>query len=174
MLNFIPMPFLIVYSIAVIIVVLLSCNKKVVAVSTLFALVGPFLTLACLILIIVSYSVGSATGSLPSAGIYMVIGGWLIMLFTNAITVYLRWKVTRCERSWALGLAAVHFSFMALMTANIGGYNSYFVDQHRPFWRTYKLISKNSTLANTILFIGGVMLVFGVADRASYVFYAGI
>lgn len=63
---------------------------------------------------------------------------------------------------------------MSLMTANIGLYNSYFIEEHKKFWKKYKIITKVGMLFALPVFTSGGVLSFSITDKSNFLFYAGI
>jgi hypothetical protein len=71
-------------------------------------------------------------------------------------------------------LSILHHDALALLTANINYYNSYFIEDHKYFWRKYRLICKIGLLQFVPVFLSGVSLVFSISDKSNYIFYEGI
>lgn len=94
-LNYIPMPFLIVYFVIAIIVFLMNHQKKLSLVPALFGTIGVVFSLACLTLIIVSFSLQLINSSLRSAGIYLIISGLVLLVITNLTILSLHYKIAQ-------------------------------------------------------------------------------
>ena len=60
------------------------------------------------------------------------------------------------------------------MTSNYKEYNSYFIPEHKSFWRKYKLLGKVSLGFIGLYGLGAALLSFGVVDAYSYAFFGGI
>ena len=95
-LNFIPMPFLIMYIIIGIVVFLLHLNSKLSAVPTLLGIIGPFLFMDILVAIFISLFVYTLKTLLLSVVIYNLVAALGIGLMLSVVCVRLRYKLTAC------------------------------------------------------------------------------
>jgi hypothetical protein len=172
--GFIPLPFFIVLTVASVFVCILHFKDKLAAVPTLFALSGVLLTLSNLVLIAVGLLTHSFNSSLASAGFYCLIGGQLLVFSGAIVAIVLWYRRLKCEKYAVVLGSLLNYSVFALLTANISNYNSYFEEEHQPFWRKYRLLAKDTLIFLGLFIIGGVLECFGVQDKFSYSFYAGV
>jgi hypothetical protein len=171
-LNFIPMPFLIVFAITSVFVVIMHVRGKIEVVPTLYGLAGPTLTLNLMTTLVVGF-LSSDSPVLVLGGLYCLILGATLVLVCSAISIVF-WYLHNREKAGIAVLSTLHFSIFSLMTSNFSNYNSYFLEEHRLFWRKYRILSKVGLFFLLFPFIGGVLLCFGVANKYIFTFYAGV
>lgn len=122
------MPFLILFSIAAIIVLLLHLRAKLSAISTLLGVIGPVITIDIITIVAIGYSTGTLQNIMSFMAIYWLIATLAITLFLALLSIKLRYQVTQCDKFIIILLAAFHHNAFAFLTANIAYYNSYFID----------------------------------------------
>lgn len=106
-------------------------------------------------------------------GIYCLIVGELLTLTVSIVSI-VQWYRHNGEKMVVGLLSIVHFSLLALLTCNFSNYNSYFIMEHRLFWKRYKLLLKISLAFLVFYGVGGILLCFGVTAHSNYLFFAGV
>ena len=170
--SFLPLPFFIVLLLSAVLIFILHFRNKLNAIPTLYGLIGPLIFFSSITIILLGLIQGQTL--LSHLSVYTLILADSLSLIAGIVSLLFWRKYCGSEKWGVLVLALVHYSAVALLTANFSQYNSYFKEEHRSFWRRYKIVSKVNLATFFFSGVAGTLMCFGITNKSSYLFFAGV
>jgi hypothetical protein len=106
----------------------LHLKVKLSAVPTLLGVIGPLISIDIVSIIIISYVTATLQSLISQIAIYFLIVALSMTLFLGFLCIKMRYQISQCEKPFIIILCVFHHNAIALLTANINSYNSYFID----------------------------------------------
>ncbi len=153
--TFFPLPYLIVMVVVAVFVVIMHFKDRISAIPVLYGISGFLLTLSNLTLLIVGLISEEVSSGLAKGGLYCLMVAQLLVIFGGILSVIFWVYHLKCQKWLILCFSIFHFSIFSLLTSNFDHYNSYFIDEHKSFWRKYRLLSKIGLFLVLMFEIGG-------------------